>query len=266
MARATLWSRYAMEANMNNRIRRCWKEGRAAVNFWLSMPGTVSAETVIRQDFDGVTVDLQHGLIDYSSALPMLQVLSLGDATAMARVPWLEPGIIMKLLDAGALGIICPMVNNAVQAQRLVGYCRYAPQGERSFGPTRALPLHGTHYRKVINDELIILAMVETQEALDNVTDICSTDGLSGVYIGPSDLALSLGKEPKLDHEEPAVVDAIETILGAAKAAGIRAGIHCGSTAYAKKMITLGFDLVTIGSDIRTLSAGVVAALGDMRD
>lgn len=250
---------------MNNRIRRCWIEGRAAVNFWLSMPGTVSAETVIRQDLDGVTVDLQHGLVDYSSALPMLQVMSLGQATAMARVPWLEPGIIMKLLDAGALGIICPMVNNAEQAQRLVGYCSYAPVGERSFGPTRALPLYGADYQKSINEELIILAMVETKEALSNVDEICATDGLTGVYIGPSDLALSLGNEPKLDHEEPAVVGAIETILGAAKAAGIRAGIHCGSAAYAKRMVALGFDLVTVGSDIRMLSAGVASAVGEMR-
>ena len=107
---------------MNNRIRDCWRAGNAAVNFWLSMPSTVSAEVAVRQDLDGVTVDLQHGLIDYSSALPMLQVMSQGDVTPMARVPWLEPGIIMKLLDAGALGIICPMVNSAEEARRLVGY------------------------------------------------------------------------------------------------------------------------------------------------
>ena len=147
---------------MNNRIRSCWREGKAAVNFWLSMPSTVSAEIAARQDLDGVTVDLQHGLIDYFSALPMLQVMSQGDATPMARVPWLEPGIIMKLLDAGALGIICPMINNAEEARRLVGYCSYAPAGERSFGPTRALPLYGADYPKLANAELVILAMVET--------------------------------------------------------------------------------------------------------
>ena len=250
---------------MRNRIRSCWKEGRAAVNFWLSMPGTVSAEIAARQDLDGVTVDLQHGLVDYSNALPMLQVMSLGQATPMARVPWLEPGIIMKLLDAGSLGIICPMVNSAEEAQRLVGYCSYAPQGERSFGPTRALPLYGPDYQKVANEEIIILAMVETKSALANVADISATAGLTGVYIGPSDLALSLGCEPKLDHDDPKVVEAIETILGAAKAAGIRAGIHCGSSVYARKMIALGFDLVTVGSDVRMLSAGLTVAVGEMR-
>lgn len=250
---------------MKNQIRECWNAGKAAVNFWLSMPSPVGAELTTRVDLDGVTVDLQHGLIDYSSALPMLQVMSLGNATPMARVPWLEPGIIMKLLDAGALGIICPMVNRAEEARRLVGYCSYAPVGERSFGPTRALPLYGADYPKVANDEVIILAMVETKQALENVAEITATAGLTGVYIGPSDLALSLGSEPKLDHDDPVVVDAIKAILGAAKGAGIRAGIHCGSSAYAKKMIELGFDLVTVGSDIRLLSGALAATLGEMR-
>lgn len=250
---------------MKNQIRECWNAGKAAVNFWLSMPSPVGAELTTRVDLDGVTVDLQHGLIDYSSALPMLQVMSLGNATPMARVPWLEPGIIMKLLDAGALGIICPMVNRAEEARRLVGYCSYAPVGERSFGPTRALPLYGADYPKVANDEVIILAMVETKQALENVAEITATAGLTGVYIGPSDLALSLGSEPKLDHDDPVVVDAIKAILGAAKGAGIRAGIHCGSSAYAKKMIELGFDLVTVGSDIRLLSGALAATLGEIR-
>ena len=250
---------------MNNRIRDCWKTGNAAVNFWLSMPSPVSAELATRADLDGVTVDLQHGLIDYSSALPMLQVMSLGNATPMARVPWLEPGIIMKLLDAGALGIICPMVNSAEEARRLVGYCSYSPKGERSFGPTRALPLYGTDYPTVANEEVIILAMVETRQALGRVAEIAATPGLTGVYIGPSDLALSLGSEPKLDHDDPVVVGAIEKILGAAKDAGVRAGIHCGSSAYARKMIALGFDLVTVGSDIRLLSGALAATVGEMR-
>ena len=251
---------------MNNRIRRRWNDGKAAVNFWLSMPGTVSAEIAIRHRLDGVTIDLQHGLIDYTGALPMLQVMSLGDATPMARVPWLEPGIMMKLLDAGALGIICPMVNSAEEARLLVSYCSYAPMGQRSFGPTRALPLYGPDYAQSANEELIILAMVETQQALENVTEITATPGLTGVYIGPSDLALSLGHVPKLDHDEPRVVEAIETILSAAKAAKVRAGIHCGSTEYAKKMIALGFDLVTVGSDIRLLSAALGSTVGEMQE
>lgn len=250
---------------MNNRIRKVWGDGRACVNAWLSIPSPVTAELVAQLDFDSLTIDLQHGLNDYSSALNLLQAIRVSDATPMARVPWLEPGIIMKLLDAGALGLICPMVNTREQAEAFVRYARYAPDGDRSFGPTRAVFVHGADYAGRANENVITLAMVETEEALSNVAAIVATPGLTGVYIGPSDLSLSLGYQPKLDHDEPAVVDAIKRVLEAAKSAGVRAGIHCLSPAYAKEMVALGFDLVTLGSDIRLFVASVTSALQEMR-
>ena len=131
---------------MKTRLRDTWNAGSAGLNAWLSMPGSVSAEITARQDLDAVTIDLQHGLSDYQAALGMLQATEPGSATPMARVPWLEPGIIMKLLDAGALGIICPMVNTPADAENLVRYAHYAPRGTRSFGPTRALMTYGADY------------------------------------------------------------------------------------------------------------------------
>ena len=250
---------------MNNRLRNVWAEGRGAVNAWLSIPSPVTAELTAQLDFDSLTIDLQHGLNDYLSALNLLQAIRVSDATPMARVPWLEPGIIMKLLDAGALGLICPMVNTREQAQAFVRYARYAPDGERSFGPTRAVVVHGADYASSANENVITLAMIETREALSNVEDIVATPGLTGVYIGPSDLGLSLGYQPKLDQDEPAVVDAIKRILDASKNAGIRAGIHCLSPAYAREMVALGFDLVTLASDIRLYVASATSALGEMR-
>ncbi len=250
---------------MNNRVRKVWGEGRACVNAWLSIPSPVTAELTAQQDFDSLTIDLQHGLNDYLSALNLLQAIRSSDATPMARVPWLEPGIVMKLLDAGALGLICPMVNTREQAEAFVGYARYAPDGQRSFGPTRALFVHGADYPKTANENVITLAMIETEEALSNVEDIVATPGLTGVYIGPSDLSLSLGYPPKLDQEEPAVVDAIKRILDATKTAGIRAGIHCLTPAYAKKMVALGFDLVTLASDVRLFVSAASSALEEMR-
>jgi 4-hydroxy-2-oxoheptanedioate aldolase len=241
---------------MQNNVRDIWNDGGAVVNCWLSMPNTVSAEIAARQGFDSITVDLQHGLIDYSAALPMLQALEPGNATPLARVPWLEPGIIMKLLDAGALGIICPMINTPEDAENFVRYASYAPRGMRSFGPTRAVMAHGADYATQANSQVVTMAMIETTQAMSNLEAIVATPDLSGVYVGPSDLSLSMGHTPKLDQDEPAVVEAIKTILGAAKKAGIRAGIHCISTDYAKSMIELGFDLVTVGgSDIRLLPA-----------
>ncbi|NIP47276.1 MAG: 2,4-dihydroxyhept-2-ene-1,7-dioic acid aldolase [Gammaproteobacteria bacterium] len=195
----------------------------------------------------------------------MLQAISASDATPMARVPWLEPGIIMKLLDAGALGIVCPMINTPADAERFVRYCRYAPEGERSFGPVRAGLVHGPAYARQANESIVTLAMIETGQGLANVAEIVRTPGLTGVYIGPSDLGLSLGYEAKLDQTEPVVVDAIKRILEAARDAGIRAGIHCLAPAYAREMLGLGFDLVTLGTDIRLFTAAYADAMRALR-
>ncbi len=251
---------------MKNRLRETWGAGKPGINAWLSMPNTITAEITARQDFDSIVIDLQHGLNDYLSALNMLQALEPGTATPMARVPWLEPGIIMKLLDAGALGIICPMVNTPQDAENLVRWAHYAPRGTRSFGPTRALMAYGVDYPTKANGEVITLAMIETVQALENVDAIVATPDLTGVYIGPSDLSLSMGHTPKLDQDQPEVVEAIKRILAACKKAGVRAGIHCISAAYAKKMIALGFDLITLGgSDNRIYTAALQERLAEMR-
>ena len=209
-----------------------------------------------------MTIDLQYGLNDYQAALAMLQALSASDSTPMARVPWLEPGIIMKLLDAGAFGIICPMVNTRADAERLAHYyANYAPVGTRSFGPTRAMLVYDGGYVAKASDTVVTLAMVETAEALENVEAMTQTPGLTGVYIGPSDLALSMGHTPKLDPEEPSVVEAVKRILAACKDAGIRCGIHCLAPSYAKRMLDMDFDLVTLGSDIRLYRASCASAI-----
>ena len=250
---------------MKTKLRDTWNAGRGAVNAWLVTPNPAIAEVTGKAGFDSVTIDLQHGLNDYQVALSMLQALAASDSTPMARVPWLEPGIIMKLLDAGALGIVCPMINTRADAERLVHYANYAPTGTRSFGPTRAIVVHGPDYASKANDTVATLAMVETTEALDNVEAIARTPGLTGVYIGPSDLALSMGHTPKLDPEEPAVVEAIGHILEACKAAGIRCCIHCLAPSYAKRMLGMGFDLVSLGSDLRLYTAACAGAIAEVR-
>ena len=251
---------------MKNRIREIWAENRPVVNGWLSIPSAVTAEINARAGFDSLTVDLQHGLNDYQSALNLLQIISIGKSAPLVRVPWLEPGIVGKLLDAGAVGLICPMINSAEDAARLVRYALYAPAGERSFGPTRAIMAHGPDYARAANEQIVTLAMVETKQALDELDGIVATPGLTGVYVGPSDLSLSMGYTPKLDHDEPDVVSTIQRILETAKAAGIRAGIHCLSPAYAREMISMGFDLVTVGSDVRILTSATAEALKAVRN
>jgi 4-hydroxy-2-oxoheptanedioate aldolase len=248
-----------------NPIKKIWASGGAVVNGWLAIANSFSAETMAHQGWDSLTIDLQHGLSDYSAAVPMLQAISTTPVAPLARVPWLEEGILMKMLDAGAYGLICPMINSGAECERFVSACRYPPRGGRSFGPIRALLYGGADYAKHANDEVALLAMVETKPALDNLDDILKVPGLDGIYVGPADLANALGCTPKFDQEEKPVVEAIEFIVRKAREHGRIAGIHNGTAKYALRMVELGFQFVTIASDARLMAAAAAAAVSDMR-
>jgi 4-hydroxy-2-oxoheptanedioate aldolase len=251
-----------------NRLKAIWNEGGATLNGWLSIAGGFTAEIMAEQGYDSLTIDLQHGAVDYQSALAMFQAMRASDAVPMARVPWLEPGAIMKVLDAGALGVICPMVNTGEEAARLVSHVRYPPAGQRSFGPTRASFSAGPGYGPDADEEIVCLAMIETAEALRNVDEICATPGLDGVYVGPADLTLGLtGRAYRtgFDREEPEMVEAIRRIADAAKRAGKRAGLHTGSAEYAARAVGCGFDLVTLSNDVRLLAGAAAQSVGSFR-
>ena len=246
-------------------LRDCWAKEKGAINAWCSIPSAVTAEMMSMNDFDSITIDMQHGLVDYQVALNMLQVISSSGKTPMVRVPWNEPGIIMKSLDAGALGIICPMINTPDDAIDFVGATRYAPEGHRSSGPTRALMVHGTNYHDEANDKIISLAMIETVEALENVEKIAATEGLTGIYIGPSDLSISMGFKPGLDRVEPEMISAINKIYDACKSNNIKVGIHCLSPAYLKEKLSNGYDLATLASDVRIYAEGLSNKIKEAR-
>lgn len=248
-----------------NKLDSIWKQGGAVINGWLGIPSSVSAENMAQAGWDSLTVDLQHGLVDYQTAVTMLQAISTTTTVPLARVPWLEPGIIMKLLDAGAYGIVCPMINSRAECEAFVGACRYAPAGYRSYGPVRATWYGGPDYWQRANDTVIAMAMIETRQAVERLDDILSVPGLDALYVGPNDLALTLGCAPSGVPTDPIVLDAIKTIVAGAKRHGVYAGIHCGSTAMAKDMIALGFQFVTLLADNAFLAAAAKSAVGEMR-
>ncbi|HLS69379.1 MAG TPA: aldolase/citrate lyase family protein [Kiloniellales bacterium] len=248
-----------------NRLKTLWAANQAAVNGWCAIPSSFSAEVMAHQGWDSLTIDLQHGVVDYQAAIPMLQAISTTDSVPMVRVPWLEPGILMKTLDAGAYGIICPMISTGEAAEQLVSACRYPPRGGRSFGPIRATLYGGADYHAHADETVTVFAMIETREALDNLDDIVAVEGLDGLYVGPSDLASSLGYPPGFDREEPELLDAIDLVLAKAREGGLVAGIHNGSSDYARSMIEKGFRLVTLGSDARFIAAGAAETLAQMR-
>ena len=240
-----------------NRIKDMWMANQPTINGWLSMSSAFGSEIMSNQGYDSLTIDLQHGILGYSDCVKILQSTDSSPITPLTRVPWLDPGHIMKALDAGSYGVICPMINTREQAERLVSYTHYPPSGIRSFGPTRALYSLGGDYYQTANDSIICFAMIETAEAMTNLEEIVSTPGLDGVYIGPSDLAIGISDgrlAPGFDSEDPEIILAIKAILKSAKKANIFAGLHCGSAEYAARAIEWGFNMTTISSDGRLLA------------
>lgn len=243
-----------------NRVRKVWADGRAAILGWLAIGNSYSAEVMADQGFDGVNVDLQHGMIGIQAAITMLQAISAKPPAPFARVPSNEPGIIMKVLDAGAYGVICPLVNSRAECEAFVQACKYPPLGSRSYGPARAVLYGGRDYWRHANDTIVTLAMIETRAALECVDDIVSVEGLDGVFIGPADLNLSLGYDPAAGANEPEVARAFDAIRDAAHKHGRKAGLFCPSGEEARKTIANGFDLVTVGHDAGFLAGAARAA------
>lgn len=252
----------------HNKLKDIWAAGKPALNAWCSIGNPFTAEIMATQGYDSVTVDIQHGALDYSAALPMLQALRGSGVVPMVRVPWRDPAHVMKALDAGALGIICPMINTRTEAEEFVSYMRYPPRGQRSFGPTRANIAYGG-YGVEANDDVLAFAMIETMEGMENVEEIAATPGLDGIYIGPADLTLGTQEgrlPPGFDREEEVMVGLIRRIVDVCKASGIRAGLHCGTSEYAAKAIGWGCDLTTVSGDVRLLAASAAASVAKWRE
>jgi 4-hydroxy-2-oxoheptanedioate aldolase len=226
-----------------------WRAGQATIGGWLSLANTHSAEMLANAGFDWLCIDLQHGLLDYHDLLHMLPAISTTETTPIVRVAGNDPKEIMKVLDAGAMGVIVPLVNNRAEAAAAVAACRYPPDGIRSFGPIRAALYGGRGYAQEANHEIACIVMIETKEGIANLEEIVTTPGLGGVYVGPSDLAYALGLPPRGDTDDPLHVATVDRILKACKRHKVPAGIHTGGLEYTKLRLAAGFDFVTLGSD-----------------
>ena len=235
------------------------------LNGWLSIPNSFIAEAMSKMGWDSLTIDMQHGQNDYLSSISMLQAVSKSNIMPFVRVPWNEPGIIMKMLDLGAIGIISPMINSKKQCEDFVSYCYYPPVGQRSFGPMRAQLVYGSEYYKKANNEIFSFAMIETKQAVEQIDEILSVQNLSGIYVGPADMASSYGMGPKFDIKEDPVYSNIKLIAKKCKEKNLIAGIHTGSTSYAKEMIKIGYKFVTILSDFRIMTDKAQKIVDEMK-
>jgi 4-hydroxy-2-oxoheptanedioate aldolase len=248
-----------------NTIREIWQRGGCALNGWLHIPNAFATELMAHQGWDSLTIDMQHGLVDYGAALGMLQAIATTATIPLARVPWNEPGIIMKMLDAGCYGIICPMINSRAECEAFDGACRYPPRGYRSFGPLRAALYAGPDYATQADQVVIAMAMIETRQAVENIEEIVQTPGLDAIYIGPSDLGQSLGLGANMDPTDPQVLAAIDHVLTVARQHNIVVGMHTGSAEYARRMAAKGMQLLTIGSDARLMTGAAQRTVAAFR-
>lgn len=245
----------------DTRTRGLFKEGKAAIGGWLSIASSFSAELMAHLGLDWLCIDMQHGVIGYDAAVPMLQAINLTDVTPIVRVPWNDPSDIMKALDAGAYGVIVPMVNDAEQAQRAVAACRYPPAGIRSYGPTRVSVHAGADYFRTANEQVLCIPQIETVEAMENLDAMLSVPGIDAVYIGPMDLSISLGVKAEMDGDVPEYAKARQAVLEACRRHGVVAGINSTPRTAAKRAAE-GFGFVLATSDVRALVSG---AMDDIR-
>jgi 4-hydroxy-2-oxoheptanedioate aldolase len=240
-----------------------WSD-RPALGAWLFLREPLTAESAARMGYDYVCIDLQHGYASQVDALAMIQAAASAGTIPVVRVAWNDPTSIGHSLDAGALAVIVPMVNDAEQAARAVAACRYAPEGIRSFGALAALDRYSGDYVQQANAAVCCIPMIETAEAVDNLDEILSVPGIDGIYVGPVDLSLTLGLPPLTDHDDERFVSAIQRILDACERHGVVAGIHADAD-LASKWAAKGFRMITVGYDRTPMLVGMKADLAKAR-
>lgn len=248
-----------------SKLKSRWAAGEVTLGAWCMIPGALTAEALGGCGFDWVLVDMQHGCMDYETALAMIRAIDLTGAIPVVRVPWNDPGIIGRVLDAGALGVIIPMIQTPDDARRAVEACRYPPAGRRSFGPVRVGLRDGPTYFATANDRVLVIPMIETVEALASVDEIAAVPGVDALFVGPFDLSIALGLPPGDNDGKPAFDDAIARIARAAAGAGVATAV-LSNPAVAPLRIRQGFQMISVTTDINTLAAGARADLQAVRN
>lgn len=249
---------------MSRELKQTLAGEGAALGVWLSIPDALAAETVCGLGFDWACVDMQHGCMDYETALAMIRAVDLAGIAPVVRVPWNEPGIIGRVLDAGALGLIVPMIESVDDARALVAATRYPPLGRRSLGPTRVALRDGPTYVGTANERIVVLPMIETRGALDAVEEIVGLDGIDGAFVGPFDLSFALGLTPGENDGDAVFDDALGRVVAACATHGGTAAAF-SSPARAAARVAQGFRMVSVIPDTGALASAAKSALDKVR-
>ncbi len=246
-------------------FRDLWRSDRPMYGGWAQLPSPMSAEILGHTGFDWVCIDAQHGPMGTDSLLAMLQVLTLTGTPAFVRVPWTDPGLIMKVLDAGAVGVIVPMVSTPQQAAEAAAACRYPPRGIRSMGPSRVQYLN-PGYDAAMGDRIALcVPMIETLEGVERVDEIAAVPGVDGLFIGPGDLSLAEGYPPSLWTDTPDHVARIMRVLDACRRHDVVPGIYSGDLELTTRWREAGFRMLALLSDSHFLATVPRALLESIR-
>ena len=258
-------ARRGYDARVTDPVRRRWAAGEVAFNAWCTFPGVASATILANVGFDAVTVDLQHGEHATAGLGEAVEAVERAGVVPFVRLPWNDPANIMRALDLGARGLICPMVNSAEEAEAFVGYCRYPPFGRRSYGPVRSAFGTAREQTEAANAAVLAFAQIETAEGWADVEAICATEGLDGVYVGPADLSLTLGFKGFADLAAAEMHEALTRIVASASSAGIVPGIHSPIADQAIEMARAGFRFVGAAGDRELLGSSGAESLARVR-
>ena len=238
--------------------------GSTAFGCWLKVPSSITAEIAALSGFDYVCIDMQHGFSDRNDLIPMLQAIQPHTHQALVRVPSNESSVISWALDAGATGVIVPLVNSAEEAEKAVKACLYPPKGNRSMGPTRAVRVFGEEYVQGVTNSIQCLPMIETLDALDNLDSILSVEGVDAIYVGPSDLSVNLGLPKGNNDGNPKFDEALERIVSSCEKHQVTPGIHANSSLAAIRQ-KQGFRVLTVVEDDGAMNAGFQEVFNEVK-
>lgn len=244
-----------------NAVKQLLKEGKPAIGSFLNIPSIASAEIMANVGFDWLVVDTEHGAIDVKTMHDMFIAISTTNTVPMCRVRENDPIDIKQALDAGAYGLIIPMVNSPEEAERAVKSCKYAPEGFRGAGPGRWRYYGGADYQQHANEEVLVGIQIEHIDAVNRVDEILSVPGIDLVHMGPGDLAWSMGLGKGLGEKDPAHAEAMLKVLDAAKRHGIPIGNAVRNVQDAPKMREMGYQFLMMMNDVNLLAGAAAEAL-----
>ena len=250
--------------NLNNSTKAEFKNKIKVINGFIHIDSISSSKVMASNAFDSITIDLQHGMLDFEKCRDIIQTINNYKVFPIVRVPNNDIGIINKVIDAGAFGIICPLINNKNDVDKFTDACYYPPKGIRSYGPT-LVGLDYKNYFHYSNSEIMTIAMVETKESVANLNEILANNNLDMIYIGPWDLSISYGYSPEQVFEEKTMIELYKQIMKTVKSCNKKIAIHCSGADIGNFFLKMGFDMVTISTDLNILNKGLQEELNKIK-